>query len=92
MNITFHYTAHLKTAGGTPEQLLSVADGATLRDCFETLCKSIPDDLRDLLVDTESRLRPAILLCVDDEQKPLDDPAPIRPGAQITLLAAISGG
>ena len=92
MEITIHYTAHLKTAGGAAEQILSVADGATLRDCFETVCELIPADLRELLVDTQGQLRPAILLCVDDEQKPLDDPAPVRPGAQITLLAAISGG
>jgi len=92
VNITFHYTAHLKNAGDGTEQILSVEDGATLRNCFETLCETISPELRTLLVDASAQLRPAILLCVDNEQKLLDDPAPLRPGAQITLLAAISGG
>ena len=92
MDITIHYTAHLKTAGGSAEQTLRVADGATVKECFETLCQSIPVDLCNLLIDNHGKLRPAILLCLDDEQIPLDDPAPVRPGAHITLLAAISGG
>ena len=92
MDITIHYTAHLKHVGGSAEQTLTVADGATVKECFETLCQSIPVELRNLLVDNQGGLRSAILLCVDDEQILLDDPAPVRPGAHITLLAAISGG
>ena len=92
MDITIHYTAHLKHAGGAAEQTLSVADGATVKDCLDTLCQSIPVELRKLLTDDQGVLRPAILLCVDDEQTLFNDPAPVRPGAHITLLAAISGG
>ena len=92
MNVSVHYTAHLKTAAGLTNQSLSVEDGATLADCFNKLCKTTPAEVRTLLVDEQQHLRPAILLCVNDQQRPLDDPAPLSEGAEITLLAAISGG
>ena len=92
MNVSVHYTAHLKKVAGRVTQALVVEEGATLSACFTKICDTAPAELRALLVDEQQHLRPAILLCVNDQQRPLDDPAPLSEGAEITLLAAISGG
>ena len=92
MNVTILYTAHLKAAAGTASQPLRLEDGATLYDCFHALCKTVSPSLRTCLINDQQDLRPAVLLCVNDQQKPLNDPTPLSDGTEITLLAAISGG
>ncbi len=92
VNVTILYTAHIKAAVGTAGQKLTVKENATLADCFEALCEQAPPQVRELITDNQRKLRSAILLCVDDEQKSLDDPEPLSEGAEITVLAAISGG
>jgi molybdopterin converting factor small subunit len=92
VDVTFHYTAHLKAAAGTASQTLHFEDGATLHDCFYALCKTVSPSLRACLINDQKHLRPAVLLCVNDQQMPLCDPTPLCDGSEITLLAAISGG
>ena len=86
------YTAHLKTAAGSACETIQLPESSTLNDCFRLLCDRADESLRNQLLDDQGRLRSSILLCVDDEQLSLSDDRPLTEGAEITLLAAISGG
>jgi molybdopterin converting factor small subunit len=92
VNVTFLYTAHLKSVAGTASQTLHFEDGATLQDCFYALCKTVSPSLCACLINDQQHLRPGVLLCVNDQQMALCDSTPLCDGSEITLLAAISGG
>ena len=92
MKITIHYTTQLKAALGNASEVLDVDRRATVVDVVSLLCDRHGDVLNGLLYDDEGQLLPSVLVCVGDEQVPIDDPAELQDGACVTLLSAISGG
>jgi molybdopterin converting factor small subunit len=48
--------------------------------------------LRPMLLRSDGRPHPSVLVIVGDEQRRGDDPRPIPPGVPVTLLTPLSGG
>ncbi|MDG2382444.1 MAG: MoaD/ThiS family protein [Pirellulaceae bacterium] len=92
MKIKLQYTTQLKVALGLAEEEVSAADGCTLPELFSCLASTHGQPFTEHVLDAQGRLRPAIIVCVDDCQVEFSNDVVLHDGATITLLSAISGG
>jgi molybdopterin synthase sulfur carrier subunit len=93
MPVTFYIPAPLRTfSGGSPRVGLE-SSPATLREAFEDLCTECPG-IRDRLVNEEGQLREHINIFVGNEDSRYTGnfSTPLRPGVEISILPAVSGG
>ena len=93
MAVAFHIPGPLRPfSSGLPSVMIE-ASPATLRDAFDLLYKTCPG-IRDRLVNEEGRLREHINVFVGSEDIRFtgDFSTPLRPGDEISILPAISGG
>lgn len=72
---------------GCPRQL--ELEAATVRDLLNALDKRWPG-MRDRLSDSLPRIRPHVNIFVDGERSVLE--TPLRSGASVFIITAISGG
>lgn len=72
---------------GCPQQL--ELEAATVRELLNALDRRWPG-IRDRLSDSLPRVRPHVNIFVDGERSALE--APLRPGASVFIVTAISGG
>ena len=70
-----------------PRQL--EAEAATVRGLLDALDQRWPG-MRDRLSDSLPRIRPHVNIFVDGERSVLD--TPLKPGASVFIITAISGG
>jgi molybdopterin converting factor small subunit len=91
--ITFYIPGPLRAYSGGSQRVEIKSSPATLRDAFEALCKECPG-IRDRLVNEEGQLREHINIFVGTEDIRFtgDFSTPLHPGAEISILPAVSGG
>lgn len=92
MQVTVEYTAQIKRAAGVARDTVDVADGATLSQLISQLAADSDESLQRQLVTAEGAPQPTLLVFIRDEQRRLDDSAPLTDGDVVTFLAPISGG
>ncbi len=92
MRIQVHYTSQIEAALGTGEELVTLADGSCLADLLAILAERHGAPLHQCMLDSHGQLRPSVLICIDQQHVPPHDNPPLRDGATVTFLAAVSGG
>jgi sulfur-carrier protein len=93
MPVTFHIPGPLRAFCGGSHYVRIDSSPATLRDAFEELCKQCPG-MRDRVVNEEGQLREHVNIFVGNEDIRYtgDFSTPLRSGAEISILPAVSGG
>jgi molybdopterin converting factor small subunit len=93
MPVTFYIPGPLRVFSGGLGRVEIQSSPATLRDAFEALYKECPG-IRDRLVNEEGQVRDHINIFIGSEDiRSLGDfSTPLPPGAEISILPAISGG
>ncbi|MFT7678484.1 MAG: molybdopterin converting factor small subunit [Planctomycetota bacterium] len=91
MKITLEFTAQLRELAGVSRLEAQVPNACCVRVGLESALKSGSEELRTAILPA-GQLAAALILAVDDSQVDLDDPAPLRDGAQLLVLSPIAGG
>lgn len=91
MKITLELTAQLRDLAGSARREAQVPEACCVRVALEGALEAGPQELREAILPA-GQLAPALILAVDDSQVDLDDPAPLRAGAQLLVLSPIAGG
>ena len=91
MKITLEFTAQLRDLAGAARREVQVPLACAVRVALESALAAGPDELREAILPA-GQLSAALILAVDDSQVDLDDPAPLRDGAQLLVLSPIAGG
>ena len=90
MRVTVHYMAQLKRAAGRPSDAVEVEGACTVADLLLLLVQNRADMFGRLILDSQGRPQPSLLVFVDDEQVPWD--RRLRDGDSLTLLTPMAGG
>lgn len=93
MAVTIHIPGPLRVFSGGAQELRIPSTPATLRDALHELWRQYPG-IRDRLVNEEGQLREHINIFVGKENIRYtgDFATPLQPGAEISILPAVSGG
>jgi len=93
MKIHVQYTAQLRTAVGHAEELVDVADGASLAELLAHLAARQPDVGPHLVTNT-GEIRPSLLMAVNGTAVPRNaaGAALLHEGDVVALLPPIAGG
>jgi len=91
--VTFYIPGPLRVFCGGSQRVQIHSSPATLSEAFEDLYKQCPG-IRDRLVNEEGQLRDHINIFVGNEDVRYtgDFSTPLRSGAEISILPAVSGG
>jgi len=91
--VTFYIPGPLRAFCAGSQRVQIHSSPATLREAFEDLCQLCPG-IRDRMVNEEGQLRDHINIFVGNEDVRYtgDFSTPLRPGAEISILPAVSGG
>jgi molybdopterin converting factor small subunit len=92
MRISVRYLAQLRQAAGTAGEEVELQTASSARELVTQLAQRRGGDLGRLLLDSDGRLHPTILLFVGDEQVGPEEYTPLKEGDIITLLSPIAGG
>ena len=87
MRITVTYNAQLKAALGKPNDVVDFPADARVADVVAWVVDKYPEEAGQFFVDGHGRLLPSILVCVDDDQRPADDPQTLSDGVTVTFLS-----
>ena len=93
MSFTFHVPGPLRSFAGGRSQVELEAAAATLADALQALWVACPG-IRDRVVTEQGQIREHINIFVGKEDVRYSGglAAPIPPGAEISIVPAISGG
>ena len=93
MPVTFHIPGPLRPYCGSLDRVEIPSSPTTLRDAFDLLYAKYPG-IRDRLVNEEGQLREHINIFVGMEDMHYTGyfSTPLRPGDEIFILPALSGG
>lgn len=91
MKITLELTAQLRELAGSARRVAQVPDDCCVRVALELALEAGPEKVRNTILPA-GNLAPSLILAVDDTQVDLDDPTPLRAGAQLLVLSPIAGG
>lgn len=93
MAVTIHIPGPLRTFSGGAGRVEIPSNPPTLRHALEELWKRYPG-IRDRVVNEEGQLREHINIFVGNENIRYsgDFATPLKPGAEISILPAVSGG
>jgi molybdopterin converting factor small subunit len=92
MRVSVRYMAQLRTAAGVAGETVEIDGPCTAADLAARLAARHGEALRRLLLGTDSRLSPIILVFVNDAQVGAGDSGPLQDGDTVTLLSPIAGG
>lgn len=92
MEITVHYTSQLRSAIGQSREVWTLEAPATLATLLELIAAGHAEAWSKLGVPSQHVWRNSVLVCVNDCQVRGLAEHELRPGDQVTLLMAISGG
>ena len=91
-----HFFGPVRSIAGKKEQLLSLDEGATLRDLLDELRRSNPPEFQRYIVIEGNTVNPALLVSVNgrslDEIQNLDTPLPAGATVDVMLAVPIMGG
>lgn len=93
MAVTIHIPGPLRAFSGGLAQLEIPSTPATVKDALDELGKRYPG-IRDRVLNEEGQLREHINIFVGNENIRYsgDFATPLKPGAEISILPAVSGG
>jgi len=91
VNVTVRYMAQLRQAAGVGVEQIELNRPCSVGDLMRHVADRRGGQFRDLMLDAEGQIRPAVLLFIGDEQVAADRPA-LRDGDVATVLTPMAGG
>ncbi len=92
MRVTVRYMAQLRTTAGAADEAVEIDGPCTVAELASRLAARHGEALRRLLLASDGRLSPIILVFVNDVQVGPEDDRPLSDGDVMTLLSPIAGG
>lgn len=92
MNIEIHYVAQIKNLRGLARETLELDQATTVRGVIDHLVRQQGNEFGQILLNHDGRLRPSILIFVDDAQVDPEAAEPLTDGQTLTLLSPMAGG
>ncbi|HOL95687.1 MAG TPA: MoaD/ThiS family protein [bacterium] len=92
MKITVEYSAFLKQHTGRAAETVETGGPCTVQELLRGLAARYGEPFHSALLDQNDRLRPVLLLSVNEEQVNWHQPAPLHDGDIVTILSPIAGG
>ena len=92
MKLTTHYTTQLKASLGVSSEPIEFDAPFNLSQLLALLNERYGDDFRQFALDSDGKLLPSIIVCINDQQVDANDDPELQADCQVTFLSAISGG
>ncbi len=88
MKISVAYHAQIRLAAGVDQDLVEIPDGGTAVSALRAVSHGA--EFTALLFDEQGRLRPVILLVVNDV--PVEPDQALQPGDKVAVFSPVAGG
>lgn len=92
MNVTVEYKTQVKVAAGVASEQVELSEPSSLKTVIHQLAEKHGDPLKNILLDSNGNLQPAILLFLGDRQLRWDESVKLGDGDTLTIFTPISGG
>ncbi len=92
MRVTVQYMGQLGHLAERSEESRELPEGASLLSLLEGLSAQYGEAFGHIVFTGENRIRPSMMVLVNDVPVEKTTPPVLRDGDQVTLLAAIAGG
>ncbi|MBN2329906.1 MAG: MoaD/ThiS family protein [Candidatus Omnitrophica bacterium] len=92
MKIHLHYSAYIRQQIPQPDEVYEAEDSCTLQELIGRLADRYGDAFGESVFDAPGRLRPMILLSLNDQQVDWRQPVILKDGDRVALLSPIAGG
>ncbi len=92
MKISFEYFAQVRKAAGAEREELELAGGTELEAALDSAAGKHGADFRSLVLDDSGSLRPSMIVLVNGQPAPRNEPQKLADGDSISLLSAVAGG
>ena len=92
MKVLVRYMAQLRAAAGVAAETVDLDGPCTASELAARLAAGHGDALRRLLLGSDGRPHPAVLVFVGDTQAAAGEPVPLKDGDVVTLLSPVAGG
>lgn len=92
MKVVVRYLAQIKQAAGRAEDVLNLAGPRSPAEVIAQIARQNQDTLRSLLLNASGDVQATLLLFVNDQQVDPLQPADLREGDILTILAPMAGG
>lgn len=92
MTVRIHYMTQVRAVLGLAGEEVELAEPSPAASVLNALAECHGDRFREIVLDAEGRLRPSVLVCLGDEQLDASLQTLVKPGDELTILSAISGG
>jgi molybdopterin converting factor small subunit len=89
--VKISYGGQAREGAGCASEELAVPDGATVAVVLAAAAHR-HEKLWPMLMRSDGRPHPSVLVIVGDEQRRTDDPRPLPSAASVTILTPVSGG
>ena len=91
MKITVKYMAQVKHAAGAASEVVDLPQLCPVAELIVRLAERHGDSLRRMLLETDGKVQPALLVFVGDEQVDAETAA-LSDGDVVTVLSPMAGG
>lgn len=91
MGITLNYMGQLKNAVGTGSEELDLGP-CSLVELIAELSRRHGESFRKLVCTPDGKPQSSILVCIGEEQVPVNESTVVQDGDDVTVLTPISGG
>ena len=92
MKIKVEYTAQMKVAAGVASEDLDVEASCSIKELLKIAADKHGEKLYELIFDSNSAVRPSILIALNDEQVYMDKPVTLKENDHVALLSPMAGG
>ena len=92
MKIKVVYFSQVRSAAGIAEEQIDVDTGCTLFELAKIVCTLHGSNLENLLFDHQGTMRLSIMYSVNNEQRFVNDTAPLAANDEVLIIAPMSGG
>lgn len=92
MTVRIHYMTQVRTVLDLAGEEIELAEPSPAANVLSALAERHGERFREIVLDANGKLRPSVLVCLGDEQLDASLQAMVKPGDELTILSAISGG
>jgi len=92
MTIQIKYTAQLKKAAGTSEEIIDIPAEENLKQLLQRLARHHSPRFAEMLFNEQGQFLNTTVLVLNDQQVRLEDKVGLKENDQLLLLSPIAGG
>ncbi len=92
MKVKVKYTAQLKKAIGSAEEIVETENNVLLRDLLTALFFQKKKEFQDIVFDSEGQFLGTVLLIINGQQVNFNHAEPLKENDVVTIMSPIAGG